>query len=653
MTDKQLLQRYLETQGNEEFGAIVERYGGLVMGTAVRCTGRLALAEEVTQAVFLLLAQKAGGMREPYNLASWLHRTAVLQSANANRTEARERRKMSEFLEHSQNQVRTESQEPWSEIMPFLDRAIEALSSADRQAILLRFYEERSYRSIGEMTNRSEDACRLRVARALKKLSAFLRREGVTASVSFLGAGLGPNLAWEISPHFVSSVSQSIAAAVPTTGCSLLIPTIGFMSSVKTTAVLSLCAFLLPIGIPVDELGTSNSGSAPHSSEGAVRPMTPQSLTNAIEEQSTSSSSGSRSEREIARTIRELGAHPNPAHAEAAIGEFLLGLSYEELPRALSALPEKPGFRIGFGMGHALFTRWAEFDPVEALATAERQSKPRYQEGGREAAMAAWVAMDPSAVRRFIEGQDWGGRRTKLEDTYWGVRAGQDPRGAADEAMDLSKANGRDRRLDDILRQWRGRDATGAIEWLRGLEDDARRDRWLEAAIEQVAWADPAQAFAYTKEFYAGFHQRTILAKVFANWAFSDPAIALKQMLALPAATRAPEMVQKFAVEIPSVEMAKDLLNKIPAGDTRDHFIAGMAIGFDDWGRLSNDHGAGATIGDLIGLIEDDSVRADATRRLASGWSKRDRSSAEDWVRHSVRLADPLRENILKQEFGK
>ena len=67
-------------------------------------------------------------------------------------------------------------------------------------------------------------------------------------------------------------------------------------------------------------------------------------------------------------------------------------------------------------------------------------------------------------------------------------------------------------------------------------------------------------------------------------------------MLAMPDGTRASKMVQKFAVEIPSVEMAKDLVSKVPAGDTRDHFIAGMATGSDAWGRLSNDLGAGATI---------------------------------------------------------
>ncbi len=648
MTDKQLLQRFVKSRGDEDFAAIVEKYGGLVLGTALRCTGRRALAEEVMQSVFLLLAQRAERMREPYNLASWLHRTAVLQSANMNRTEARERKKMSEFLQHSQDHHHAETEESWSEILPSLDKAIDALPSADRQVILLRFYEERSFRSMGEMTNRSEDACRMRVSRALKKLSDILRREGATVSVPVLGAGLSATLASEISPRLVASTSQAVAAV--STGGSIYPPIVSIMSPFKTTAAVSFCAFLLPIGIGVVEQHRTATGGSLDDSGAAANPTAlSRAEGTATQASSVSKPIVGRSEREIARTIKKLGAHSNPLHAEADICEFLLGLSLEELPRALRVLPEKPGFHMGYGLGHALFTRWAEFDPIEALNKAEGLLNPRYRDGGTHGAVAAWVAQDPSSAQTFIQGLKEGSRRSNLEDMYWRGRADQDPQGAADEAMDLSQIEGRDRRLDDIMLHWRGRDAAGAIEWLRRLNDDARRDQWLENAIEQVAWSDPAQAFNHANEFFTGYHQQTVLAKVFASWAFSDPALALERMLEMPDAMRSPEMLKKFAVAIPSVDVARGIVAKVPVGDNRDNFIAGMAIGFDDGGRLSNEPGAGTVIGELIGLIADENIRNEATKRLASGWLKRDSETAAKWIRTSSDVPEQLRAKILSK----
>ncbi len=48
-----------------------------------------------------------------------------------------------------------------------LDEAIDQLGSEDRTAILLRFYEQRDFRSVGAALGGSEDAARMRVSRAL------------------------------------------------------------------------------------------------------------------------------------------------------------------------------------------------------------------------------------------------------------------------------------------------------------------------------------------------------------------------------------------------------------------------------------------------------------------------------------------------------
>src|SRR5262245_8213719 len=73
-SDPELLARYTASRAPEDFAQIVSRHGGMVLRTCLRLTGRVQDAEDAAQATFLVLAQKAAGIRE--NLAGWLHKVA-------------------------------------------------------------------------------------------------------------------------------------------------------------------------------------------------------------------------------------------------------------------------------------------------------------------------------------------------------------------------------------------------------------------------------------------------------------------------------------------------------------------------------------------------------------------------------------------------
>lgn len=186
MDDWELLQAYAKNCSETAFAELVQRHLNWVYSVAVRQVGDLHLAKDVTQAVFVLLARKAASLRSGTILSGWLFHTARFVAARAVRAE--QRRKVREATASAMTTIDSpgENEIPWNQLTPHLDQAVAALSKADRTAILLRFYEQKSLREVGERLGLSEEAARKRVVRATEKMRKFLTRRGVVLG----GAGL-------------------------------------------------------------------------------------------------------------------------------------------------------------------------------------------------------------------------------------------------------------------------------------------------------------------------------------------------------------------------------------------------------------------------------------------------------------------------------
>ena len=212
--DLQLLRDYAVDGSEEAFAEVTKRHLNLVYSAALRQIGNAHLAQEVTQAVFVILARKAASLPVGTVLAGWLFKTTRFAAARAVRTEQRRQRREQEAAQMEPMASTTET--PWHNIAPFLDEAMAQLNETDRHALLLRFFEQRDLRQVGAALGSTEEAAKKRVTRAVEKLRALFVRRGVTLSAAGLAASLSTN-AVQAAP---APLFQAVAAVVAVPGAS-------------------------------------------------------------------------------------------------------------------------------------------------------------------------------------------------------------------------------------------------------------------------------------------------------------------------------------------------------------------------------------------------------------------------------------------------
>ena len=185
--DAQLLRAYVE--GDESaFREIVSRHTDFVYSAALRQVNSQALAQDIAQSVFVDLVRKSrevsARMAQDASLAGWLYRSTRFAALNHLRDEHRraqhERQAMEQLITDSSPAA------DWEHIRPMLDEAMETLSDDDRDAVLLRYFKNHDFRSVGKALDLSDDAAQKRVSRAVERLREFFSKRGVAIGASGL-----------------------------------------------------------------------------------------------------------------------------------------------------------------------------------------------------------------------------------------------------------------------------------------------------------------------------------------------------------------------------------------------------------------------------------------------------------------------------------
>lgn len=223
MTDMDLLQQYARTGDEQAFAAVVRQHVDVVYSAARRQTrGDPHLAEEVTQHVFTLLARKAKSLPEGVLLGGWLFNTVRFVARDALRKQQRRAAHEQKAAEMAQ-QVRAANaprdDDPWHDAEEVLDEAMAAMPEQTRGLIVLKFFEGKTAREVGERLGISEEAARKRVSRAVDELRDLFVRRGVVMSAAGLAEALAVQAVMK-APADLAGAATSVAMSSTTAAAS-------------------------------------------------------------------------------------------------------------------------------------------------------------------------------------------------------------------------------------------------------------------------------------------------------------------------------------------------------------------------------------------------------------------------------------------------
>jgi len=218
-SDLDLLRRFARENSQDAFTEIVRRHVNLVYSAALRQVRSPQLAEEIAQSVFADLARNAGKLKSDTILTAWLYSVTRRTAIDAIRKESR--RQLREQIVVEMNNMNATAND-WTQIEPLLDDAMAALDETDRAAILLRYFEDKNLREVGESLQISDDAAQKRVSRAVESLREFFSKQKITIGVSGLAVLISANAVQSAPIGLAATISTAIALTTTTLGMTMI-----------------------------------------------------------------------------------------------------------------------------------------------------------------------------------------------------------------------------------------------------------------------------------------------------------------------------------------------------------------------------------------------------------------------------------------------
>jgi RNA polymerase sigma factor (sigma-70 family) len=259
-TDNELLAQFAEVGCEESFAALTERHIHLVYSVAYRVSTNPDHAQEITQAVFTLLARKAPALRAGTVIPGWLYQATRHAAANHRRAEVRRFKREQEAYMRSILDQTPETKPQWEELRPLLDEAMDSLKSSDRDAIVLRYFEKRTLAETSLALGVEERAGQKRVARALEKLRQIFLKRGVISTAAGLAAVISANSV-QAAPAGVTAIISAAAlkgSAAATPLVILIKQSLEIMAWTKAKTITATAVVLLLAGGTVVAIKRAN-----------------------------------------------------------------------------------------------------------------------------------------------------------------------------------------------------------------------------------------------------------------------------------------------------------------------------------------------------------------------------------------------------------
>jgi RNA polymerase sigma factor (sigma-70 family) len=261
--DMDLVRQYARSKSEEAFASLVARHVNLVYSVALRQVRDAHLAEEITQTVFVILARKAGSLGARTVVSGWLYRTTRFTVAKA--LTMRRRRQDREQEAYMRSQCNETEADAWKEIEPLLETAMGQLGAKEHNALVLRFFEDRSFRDISSALGTTEAGAKMRVNRALEKLRTFFAKRGLTLSATAIAGAISAHSIQAAPIELATSVTAAAlkGTMVTTSTLTLIERTLKLMAwtKLKTAAVMSAVA-LVAAGTATVTIQRARAGAA-------------------------------------------------------------------------------------------------------------------------------------------------------------------------------------------------------------------------------------------------------------------------------------------------------------------------------------------------------------------------------------------------------
>lgn len=638
-SDHQLLQQHLLDPSGPALAKLVDRHLSLVHSVARRITANDEAARDVSQTVFLRLVKKASKIPSALPLTAWFHRETHSASVDYVRSEVRRQKR--EQTAASLDAMKATS-EPWDQLAPEIDGAIDELSENDRALVLLRFYQNKTHPEIARELGINDDAARMRTNRALEKLRAILGKRGITTTTALLATTLPINAVSPAPASLATAITSSLQATTATTG----------VLAFAKAHLLTLGAVAIgATAITTQQIKINRLEDAQKNTPSQVSSISPSSR--------NSVKPSPRSHTFSEPDLLAIFANPDPAERLRLLQDYSLHLPVDRIPEALDLLRQKtPDWDSESKMlTHLLLTRWAKADPEAAFASLD-DANFSLERGHSISVLSALAALDPKrtadwltspsntrafypVVGHILSGtiaKEWARQdpdaalawaRTLADQQQAGAYSGvlgtiaaTDPQKAATLAQTLEHGDARDHILGEIAQSWARHSPEKALAWTTTLSPDEKRNT---TAIALKSWSEthPSEAAEYLDQQSGTEH----LELVASHWSKRNPAEAANWVSAKPAShhrnTALGITLWNWTTQNP--EAATAWIQSQPKGSTKDHAISGLATAAVEFDPL--------TALEWAQKISNPTFRDELTRRTFTTWTRRDPESALEWGR--------------------
>ncbi len=273
--DHDLLGKFVRDRDEGAFTALVQRHGPMVLGVCRRILRNAADAEDAFQVVFLVLVRKAGTLRTPAALGSWLYGVAYRTALEARRAAARRRGKEAQAMPHTAS----------PEALPadLLDDALAVLPEKYRAVVVLCDLEGKSYREVAQELGCAEGTVSSRLTRGRKMLAQRLARGGVTLSAGGVALALCQGAApARVPASLVASTVKAAAGPVAAVSMSVAVLLKGVMKAMLIAKLKVVAGMFLTLALALGAGGLAYQSVDAQDTAGAQAKPKPRSELEAL-----------------------------------------------------------------------------------------------------------------------------------------------------------------------------------------------------------------------------------------------------------------------------------------------------------------------------------------------------------------------------------